>query len=177
MDQRRGPCMAPTFPRATERYTSPYRIARLFCLRLGKLTQEIFIHPTQNILAFVFFVPQADRADKINQLAEAMLVQSRAGIIFRQNSAKRGVVFFNSIHGIVNDFADSRLFGVLLQILPAGNFGNIKNIFSAIFVCILRVGTLVSRVLRRVRWKASEIYLRKIRPRTTCLYSAASIFL
>ena len=67
-----------------------------------------------------------------------------------------------------------------LQVRPAGLLRHPEDVLGPVLVRVLGVGALRllgQRARRAVSSKASEMYLRKIRPRTTCLYSAASMLL
>ncbi len=52
--------------------------------RAGELRQEILIYSPQYILGAVFLVAQADVANKVNQLPQALLIQAGMNIILRQ---------------------------------------------------------------------------------------------
>ena len=82
------------------------------------------------------------------------------------------------LHRVVDQLADGRLLGLALQMRPARLRRHPED--------VLRRGTRPGLRGRRpgpsrpaslacCSSKASEMYLRKIRPRTTCLYSAASM--
>ena len=67
-----------------------------------------------------------------------------------------------------------------LQVLPARLLRHPEDAGGAVLVGVLGVGALrlaAASSSACLASKASEMYLRKIRPRTTCLYSAASMLL
>jgi hypothetical protein len=85
----------------------------------------------------------------------------------------------DGLHGLVHRLANGGLPGASLQIRPACFGWHPQDIDGAILVGVLRVGALATLGLQGgvLLLKASEMYLRKIRPSTTCLYSAASMLL
>ena len=78
-------------------------------------------------------------------------------------------------HGIVDQLADGGLLGVGLQVRPAGVWRHPEDILGGVFVAVFGVGVGLGLQPAYCSWKASEMYFRKIRPSTTCLYSPASM--
>src|SRR5258708_4950428 len=56
-------------------------LAALFALGAGELRQEIFVYPTESIARAVGGAAEPDVADQIDQLAEALLVETGAGVV------------------------------------------------------------------------------------------------
>ena len=122
---------------------------------------------------------QADGGDQVDQFAQALLVERRPGVVLGQNALEPGVVALDGNHRVVDDLADGRLLGLALQVRPAGLLRHPEDVLGAVFVGIFGVGPLALSASSRwcISSKESEMYLRKISPRTTCLYSAASMLL
>ena len=157
-------------------------LAAVLAFGAGELGEEVFVDAAENVLGAIRFVAQADGADEVDEFAEAVLVERRAGVVFGQHAFEARVVALDGDHGVVHDLADGRLLGAVLEMRPAGVRGHPEDVFGAVFVGIFGIRRLRIRLCRRasLAWcssKVSEMYLRKIRPRTTCLYSAASMLL
>ena len=54
-------------------------LAALLALGAGELGEEIFVDAAQDVLGAVLLAAQADGADQVDQFAEALLVERRAG--------------------------------------------------------------------------------------------------
>ncbi len=61
------------------------KLAALFALGAGEARQEIFVDAAEDVAGAVGRAAEADIADEIDQLAEPLLVESRAGLILRQD--------------------------------------------------------------------------------------------
>nr|WP_309381426.1 hypothetical protein [Cerasicoccus frondis] len=85
----------------------------------------------------------SDGADEIDQLAEAVLVQRGAGVVLGQDAFKARILALDGNHGVVGDLTEGRLFGIGLQVGPAGVGGDSEDVFGLVFVFILGVGPLV----------------------------------
>ena len=59
-------------------------LAALLAFGAGELREEVLVDAAQDVLGAVLLVAQADVADQVDELAEALLVQPRAGVILRQ---------------------------------------------------------------------------------------------
>jgi hypothetical protein len=90
------------------------------------------------------------------------------------------VVALDSDHGVVHGLVDGGLLGAGLEVGPVGLGGHPKNVLGLVFVRVFGIGpgvvALPGEELGAVS-KVLEMYLRKMKPRTTCLYSAASMLL
>ena len=49
-------------------------LSALFAFRVRKLSEEVFIHSAEQVLSFISFLIEANRADQINQLAQTLFV-------------------------------------------------------------------------------------------------------
>ena len=101
----------------------------LLAFRRRKLSQEIFIDPSKNILASAFLVTQTDSPDNIDQFSESLLIQSGPSIILDQDSFEGTVVSFDRVHGIVDYLSDLRLLGVLREVIPSCFLRNSEDSF------------------------------------------------
>ncbi len=126
----------------------------------------------------------------VDEFAEAVFVEVGAAVVFVERAFEAGVVAFEGDHGVVHVLADAGPLGTSLELRPAGVLGHPENIRCEVFVFVLGIGAfevaclcvagrqaLAILQLRGCSSKVSEMYLRKMRPRTTCLYSAASMLL
>jgi len=91
--------------------TRRVELAAFLALGAGKLRKEIFIHTAKYIFRTVFSIAQADVPDEVNELAEALFVETRVRVVFRKNAFKRRIVPFDGEHGVINCLADGRLLG------------------------------------------------------------------
>jgi hypothetical protein len=55
-------------------------------LGAGKLREEVFVDPSEDVLGASSRRAETDVADKVDQLPEPLLVEAKAGIILRQNA-------------------------------------------------------------------------------------------
>ena len=91
-------------------------------------------------------VADPDIADEVDDLAEPLFVERRAGVVLGQHAFERGVVALDAGHGVVHDLADGGLPGLGLQVRPARLRWHPENVERAVLVRVLRVGAL--RLLR-----------------------------
>ena len=54
---------------------------------------------------------EADVADEVDELAEALLVEAGAGVVLGQHALERRVVALDGDHRVVDELADRRLLG------------------------------------------------------------------
>jgi len=108
----------------------------------GELGQEVLVHAPEDVLGAVLTVAQPDIADQVDQLAEALLVQPRLGIVLGQHALQGGVVPLDGQHGVINDLSDGRLLGTVLQQRPARLPGHPETVHGAVLVGILGIGAL-----------------------------------
>ena len=86
------------------------------------------------------FVAHADRADEVDEFAEAILVERGAGVVFRQDAFQARVVALDRDHRVIDDLADGRLLGAVLEISPARGGRHPEDVFGAVFVRIFGIG-------------------------------------
>ena len=77
-------------------------LAALLALLAGELAEKVLVDPAQDVLGAVLFVAEADGADQVDQLAQPLLVERRAGIVLGQYALERWVLFLNLHHGVVD---------------------------------------------------------------------------
>jgi hypothetical protein len=94
-------------------------LAALLALGAGELREEILIDPAEDVLGSVFPVAQANVANKVDELAEPLLVEARVSIVLGKHAFERRVIALNGEHGVVNGLADPRVFSLSPEILPA----------------------------------------------------------
>ena len=85
------------------------------------------------------FVAHADRADEVDEFAEAILIERGAGVIFRQNAFQTRVVALDRDHRVIDDLADGRLLRAVLEISPARSGRHPENIFGSVLVGIFGI--------------------------------------
>ena len=106
----------------------------------GELREEVFVDAAQDVLRAVLGIAQPDRADHVDQLAQAVLVERRPAKILRQDSLEPRIVPLDGDHRLVDQLADRRLLGVVLQRLPASLGRHPENIVRAVLVRIFGIG-------------------------------------
>ena len=177
--RRRGPCTGASISTSTrDDAAGRVELAALLAFGAGELGEEVLVDPAEDVLGAVLLVAEADVADQVDQLAEALLVERGSGVVLGQHALERGVVALDGDHGVVDDLADGRLLGVRLagatSGLPCGTQKMLTARYSSGSSGSAPASCSASS-LACCSSKASEMYFRKIRPRTTCLYSAASM--
>ena len=111
-----------------------------------------------------------------------MLVERGAGVVLRQDAFEARVVALDRDHGVVDDLADGRAAWRCSGDSVQRAAGGTQKTFSAWYSSgssglAPAYSPLPATSLAWCSSKVSEMYLRKMRPRTTCLYSAASMLL
>ena len=153
-------------------------LAALLALGTGEPRQEVLVDAAEHIRGPGSLIAHHDVTDEIDNLAEPLLVERGAGVVPGQHALERRVVALYAGHRLVDELADCRLLCVRFELRPA-RLGRTQKMFSARYssgssgsapCCSLSLSRMAC-----FSSKASEIYFRKMRPRTTCLYSAASM--
>ena len=62
-------------------------LAALLAFGAGKLREEIFINAAKDILGAVSLVAQTDVADEVYELAEALFIEARVGVVFGKDAS------------------------------------------------------------------------------------------
>ena len=155
-------------------------LAAALALGAGEPREEVLVDPAQGVLGAVGRAAERDVADQVDELTEPLLVEAGPAEVLGQHALEGGVVALDGRHRIIDDlcrwWAAGRSPSGAPSALP---WGTQKMLYaryssgssgSAPWACWASSSACLAS-------KASEMYLRKIRPRTTCLYSAASMLL
>ncbi len=70
-----------------------------------------------------------DRADEVDEFAEAVFVERRSGVVFRQDAFQTRVVALDRDHRVINDFADGRLLCAVLEIVSSARRAGPRRYF------------------------------------------------
>ena len=127
-------------------------------LRRREPAQEVHVDLAEDVLRAAILgaeqpsiVPgdQLDRADEVDQLSQAGLVEGRAGEVLGQDSLERPVLLLDRIHRVVDDLADLGRLGGGLELRPSGVRRHPEHVFAHVLVAVLRVGVglLLDRVV------------------------------
>ena len=126
-------------------------LAALLALGAGELRQEVLVDAAEDVLRPAGRVPQADVADQVDELAEALLVQVGPGVLLGQHALERRVVALDGRHGVVDRLADGRLPRFGPQPRPARLRRHPEDVGRPILIGVFGVGPLVAfRLQRRV---------------------------
>ena len=117
-------------------------LAALLALGRGELGEEILIHPAEQVARLVLGIAEADRADQVDQLAQPLLVESRAVEVLRQHALERRVIALDRDHRLVDQLADRGLLGARLKEPPARLLRHPEDVESPVLVRVLGVGAL-----------------------------------
>jgi hypothetical protein len=82
---------------------------------------------------------EADGGNEVDEFAEAVLIQSGAGVVLGQYAFEARVVALDGDHGIVHDLADGGLLGVGLEVSPAGIDGHPEDVLGFVFVRVFGI--------------------------------------
>jgi len=91
-------------------------LTTLLALGAGELRQEICVDLAKDVAGAVGRAAETDIADEIDQLAEPLLVEARAGVVLWQDRFERKVVALDRRHRVIDDLADRGLGRGALQI-------------------------------------------------------------
>jgi hypothetical protein len=154
-------------------------LAAALALGAGEAREEVLVHAAERVARAVGRAAERDVADQVDDLAQALLVETRPGVVLGQHALSEGLS--RSMAAIASSTSVPMVgCGALaFRCCQRASFGTQKMLAARYSsrssgsapwaFCASSSACLAS--------KASEMYLRKIRPRTTCLYSAASMLL
>lgn len=95
------------------------------------------------VLIFLFLFHSAFNfsiyAEKVDEIAEAALVEAAAGVVLREDAFQARVVALDSDHGVIHDFADGVLLGAVLQVAPARGGRHPEDVLGYVFAWIFRI--------------------------------------
>ena len=118
-----------------------YRTARRSCPRRWRSGQESTRRRGRACPWPVGGAAERDVTHQIDDLTEALLVETGAAEIPRQHALERRVVPLDRSHCIIDRRADGRLRRVRFQVLPARLPRHPKDTRRAIFVTVFRIST------------------------------------
>ena len=76
-------------------------------LLAGELAEEVLVDAAEHVVAAVVVgLGEADRADQVDELAEATLVETLAAVVARQHAADDRVLLLDQVHRGVDDLTD-----------------------------------------------------------------------
>ena len=104
---------------------------------LANSGQKVFVDPAEHVLGAGLLVAHLDVADEVDELAEPLLVEGGAGVVFGQHLLERRVVALDAGHGDVDELADGRLARLGLQMRPAGLRRHPEDVLGDVFVAVL----------------------------------------
>ena len=123
-------------------------LAAVLALGAGELGKEVFVHAAQDVLGAVLAVAEADGADEVDKLAQAVLVEAGAGVLLGQDTLEARVVALDGDHGVVHHLADRGLLGAGLQVRPASFLRNPEDVLGFVLVLVLGVGAGIVALAR-----------------------------
>jgi len=109
-------------------------LAALLPLRARELGEEVLVHPAENVLRPVLLIAEADGPDEVDELAKALLVEGRAGVVLREDAPEGGVVLLNGDHGFVQGLPNGRLLRAGLEVEPACHFRDPEDVLHPVLV-------------------------------------------
>ena len=102
--------------------------------------EEVFVDAAEGVFGAIGRAAKRDVAHQIDDLPEALLVETGASEVFRQYAFERGVVALDGGHRIVHDRADGGLRGAGFEVLPARFLRHPEDAGGAVFVGVFGVG-------------------------------------
>ena len=114
--------------------TGGVELASLLALGAGKLGEEVLVDSPEHVLGAGLLVPYLDVADEVDELAQALLVQRRPGVVLGQHVLQHRIVPLDARHGFVDDLADGGLAGLRLQLPPASLGRHPEDVLGAVLV-------------------------------------------
>jgi hypothetical protein len=130
-------------------------LAPALALGGGEPAEEVLVDAAEDVLRTAGGVAEADAGDEVHELAEAGLVELGAAVVLGEDAPQAGVLLFDGLH------SSSGTQNTLLPRYSSRSSGSASGIW---------------RSSARCSSKASEMYLRKMRPRTTYFYCEASMW-
>lgn len=116
------------------------KLAAVLPLGAGELGEEVLEDAPKEVLGPAGGIGKLDGADEVDKLAEAILVEVGAAVVFVQGALEAGVVPFEGDHGVVDELADGGELGTPLEERPAGLLRNPEDIGGEVLVLVLGIG-------------------------------------
>jgi hypothetical protein len=117
-------------------------LAALLAFGTGELGEEVLVDPTERVLGPVGGGAERDVADQVDELTEALLVETGPGVVLGQHTLERRVVALDGGHRVVDEGADRGLRGAGLEVGPAGFPGHPEDAGGAVLVGVLWIGAV-----------------------------------
>jgi hypothetical protein len=115
-------------------------LSAFLSLGAGKLAEEVFVNATENVFRATSLVAHANGPDEVDKFAEAVLIERRTGIFFREDTFQARVVALDRDHGVIDDLADLGLLCAVLEICPARARRNPEDVLGFVFILVFRIG-------------------------------------
>lgn len=112
-----------------------------------ELAQEVLVDAPEHVAGAVVGA-EADRADEVDELAEAGLVERGARVVLGKHAAERRVLALDRLHRLVDELPDLRLLRLSREMTPPSLRRNPEDVDRAVLVGILRARERVGRELR-----------------------------
>src|ERR1700735_5331885 len=114
-------------------------LAALFTFRTGELSEEILVDAPEDVFGPALLVTKSNFPEQIDEFAQSVLIERRAGIVLRQNALQRGVLLLDGNHRVVDYLSYRGLLCIVLKTRPSGHFRNPEDILSGVFVAVLGI--------------------------------------
>ena len=118
-------------------------LTALLALGARELREEVLVDAAEHVLGPGVRVAHPDVADHVDELAEPLLVERRAGVVLGQHVLERRIVALDGGHRVVHEPADVGLTGLRLETAPARLQRHPEDVLGPVLVRVLRVGALV----------------------------------
>ena len=123
-------------------------MAAVLSLGGGKLGEEVLEDAPKEVLGPAGGISKLYGADKVDEFAEAVLVEVGAAVILVQGALEARIVPFEGDHGVIDKFADGRELGIGLEEGPAGFLRNPEDVGGEVLVLVLGIGPGVLAISR-----------------------------
>jgi hypothetical protein len=117
-------------------------LAALLALGVRELGEEVFVDAAERVLGALGRIAERDVAHEVDELAEALLVETRAGVVLGQHVLQRHVVALDRGHRVIDELADRGLRSARLKVRPACLLRHPEDARGAVLVRVLGVGAL-----------------------------------
>ena len=120
-------------------------LAAVLALGAGEAGEEILVNAAEQIDGAVGLLAFAgggefDGGDDVDELTEALFVETGAGVVLGEDAFEARVVALDGDHGVVHDLADGGLLGAGLEVGPAGIGGHPEDVLGFVFVRVFGIG-------------------------------------
>ena len=126
-------------------------LAAALALGAGEAAEKVFVDAAENVLGLVARLAHADPGDEVDQFAQHHLVERRAIVVLGQHALEAGIGLLDLGHRVVDQLADGRLLGVVLQMRPARFLGHPEHVLGQILVRVFGSGGVLRQQRRALR--------------------------